>query len=380
MPDSGQLGAADTPLRLLSSVHYLTDGELPQLYDYPDDGTWLRANFISSLDGGATVDGTSGAMAGPGDRFVFNLLRELADVIVVGVGTVRIEGYSGVRMGVVQRQHRQARGQSEVPQLAIVTRSGRLDRDMAVFTRTEMAPLVLTTTAVADDTRQRLAGLAEVIACSGDDPGTVDEAVLVSQLAARGLRRILTEGGPTLLGTFVERDVLDELCLTIAPYVVGGLARRIVTGPGQVADPDALCPCPHRRLRLPVHPLRQDLKQLDVNARLLTDPLRGPHRRRVNGYCGRHESAHDVNRDVGRADLLGDSAGRMRPGVRRRPAVRDLLGRRTARRSHHDTTAGWPTTARRTQERLVVARLHVTGVLECWDPSSARRQAGMRKL
>lgn len=361
-------------------MHYLTDGELPQLYDYPDDGTWLRANFISSLDGGATVDGTSGAMAGPGDRFVFNLLRELADVIVVGVGTVRIEGYSGVRMGVVQRQHRQARGQSEVPQLAIVTRSGRLDRDMAVFTRTEMAPLVLTTTAVADDTRQRLAGLAEVIACSGDDPGTVDEAVLVSQLAARGLRRILTEGGPTLLGTFVERDVLDELCLTIAPYVVGGLARRIVTGPGQVPDPDALCPCPHRRLRLPVHPLRQDLKQLDVNARLLTDPLRGPHRRRVNGYCGRHESAHDVNRDVGRADLLGDSAGRMRPGVRRRPAVRDLLGRRTARRSHHDTTAGWPTTARRTQERLVVARLHVTGVLECWDPSSARRQAGMRKL
>lgn len=147
-------------------MHYLTDGELPQLYDYPDDGTWLRANFISSLDGGATVDGTSGAMAGPGDRFVFNLLRELADVIVVGVGTVRIEGYSGVRMGVVQRQHRQARGQSEVPQLAIVTRSGRLDRDMAVFTRTEMAPLVLTTTAVADDTRQRLAGLAEVIACS----------------------------------------------------------------------------------------------------------------------------------------------------------------------------------------------------------------------
>lgn len=204
MPDSGQLGAADTPLRLLSSVHYLTDGELPQLYDYPDDGTWLRANFISSLDGGATVDGTSGAMAGPGDRFVFNLLRELR----FGLGPA-------------------GAGAGRHP-------SGRLDRDMAVFTRTEMAPLVLTTTAVADDTRQRLAGLAEVIACSGDDPGTVDEAVLVSQLAARGLRRILTEGGPTLLGTFVERDVLDELCLTIAPYVVGGLARRIVTGPGQV--------------------------------------------------------------------------------------------------------------------------------------------------
>jgi riboflavin biosynthesis pyrimidine reductase len=47
------------------------------------------------------------------------------------------------------------------------------------------------------------------------------------------LRRILTEGGPMLLGSFMQCDMLDELCLTIAPYVVGGLARRIATGPGQ---------------------------------------------------------------------------------------------------------------------------------------------------
>ncbi|EUA34554.1 ribD C-terminal domain protein [Mycobacterium xenopi 3993] len=46
--------------------------------------------------------------------------------------------------------------------------------------------------------------------------------------------RVLTEGGPTLLSSLVERDLLDELCLTIAPCVVGGQARRITTGPGQV--------------------------------------------------------------------------------------------------------------------------------------------------
>ena len=107
----------------------------------------MRANFITSVDGGATADGKSGALAGPGDRFIFNLLRELADVIVVGAGTVRIEGYSGAHLPVAQRQQRQARGQSEVPQLAIVTKSGRLDRDMGVFTRTEVPPLVLTCTA-----------------------------------------------------------------------------------------------------------------------------------------------------------------------------------------------------------------------------------------
>jgi riboflavin biosynthesis pyrimidine reductase len=225
----------ETPLTLLASTREIDDGELPRLYGYPErDGTWVRANFITSLDGGATADGSSGAMGGPGDRHIFNLLRELADVIVVGAGTVRIEGYSGAHLGVSQRQGRQARGQSEVPRLAIVTKSGRLDRDMGVFTRTEVPPLVLTCTAVAAQTRRRLGDLCDVVDCSGGDPGKVDEAALLLGLAARGMRRVLTEGGPMLLGAFVQRDLIDELCLTMAPYLVGGLARRIATGPGQV--------------------------------------------------------------------------------------------------------------------------------------------------
>jgi len=234
MPES-EAGAAEIPLTQLGSVRELDEGALPRLYDYPDRaGTWVRANFITSVDGGATADGKTAALAGPGDRLIFNLLRELADVIVVGAGTVRIEGYSGAHLGVVQRQRRQARGQSEVPQLAIVSKSGRLDRDLAVFTRTEVPPLVLTCTAAADETRSRLGDLCEVVDCSGGDPDKVDEATLLATLAARGMRRILTEGGPMLLGSFIQRDLLDELCLTIAPYVVGGLARRIATGAGQL--------------------------------------------------------------------------------------------------------------------------------------------------
>ncbi len=243
MPDLEAGSAADsvastagTPLKLLESGRRLDDSELPQLYGYPaePDGVWVRANFITSVDGGATVEGTSGTLGGPGDRFIFNMLRGLADVVVVGAGTVRVEGYSGAHLAVPQRQQRQARGQSEVPQLAIVTKSGRLDRDMGVFTRTEVPPLVCTCTAACDETRQMLAGLADVVDCSGGDPGSVDETALLSALAARGLRRVLTEGGPTLLGSFIERGLLDELCLTIAPYLVGGLSRRIATGPGQV--------------------------------------------------------------------------------------------------------------------------------------------------
>src|ERR1700742_3015839 len=160
MPDAGTGRAAEIPLTLLGSGRELDDGELPRLYGYPDgEKTWVRANFITSIDGGATADGKSGSMAGPGDRVVFNLLRELADVIVVGAGTVRVEGYSGAHVSAAQRQRRQARGQAEVPQIAIVTKSGHLSRDMAVFTRTEVPPLVLTCTASADQTRRLLTGL-----------------------------------------------------------------------------------------------------------------------------------------------------------------------------------------------------------------------------
>jgi 5-amino-6-(5-phosphoribosylamino)uracil reductase len=227
---------AETPLTLLESGRSIDNGELAQLYGYPDqpDRVWVRSNFISSVDGGATADGTTSAMGGPGDKMIFNLLRELADIVLVGAGTVRMENYSGAHSSVAQRQRRQARGQSEVPQLAIVTNSGSLGRDMGVFTRTEVAPLVCTSAASCDETRRRLAGLAEVVDCSGPDRAKVDEAVLLTALQDRGMRRILTEGGPMLHGSLIQRDLLDELCLTLAPFVVGGLARRIATGPGQL--------------------------------------------------------------------------------------------------------------------------------------------------
>ncbi len=229
--------AAGTQLSLLGSVRRLDDEQLADLYAYTAEQRWLRANFIASLDGAATVGGTTARLGGPVDRALFSLLRELADVILVGAGTVRAENYGGAHLNVTQRQRRAARGQSEVPVLAVFTNSGRLDRDMPVFTHTEVPPLVLTCTATAEATRRRLDDLATVIDCSGNDPGRVDEAVAVATVSDRGLRRMLTEGGPTLFGSLVEGGLLDELCLTVAPCLVGGQSRRIATGPGQVLTP-----------------------------------------------------------------------------------------------------------------------------------------------
>jgi 5-amino-6-(5-phosphoribosylamino)uracil reductase len=232
MPDH----ANEPRLQLLGSVRELDGDEVRRLYSHPaeQNGVRLRANFIASLDGGATVGGTTGRLGGPDDRALFFLLRELADVILIGAGTVRAEGYAGARPSVAERQSRQMRGQSEVPLLAIVTRSGRLNHDLPVFARTEVPPLVLTCAAATEQTGQRLAGLAHVVDCSDDDPTRVDEAAMLAALADRGMHRVLTEGGPMLFGSFVERNLLDELCLTIAPNLVGGQASRIVTGAGQV--------------------------------------------------------------------------------------------------------------------------------------------------
>lgn len=219
---------------LLGAGEALADQQLTRLYAYPDGPARcvVRGNAIASLDGGATTEGTSGGLGAAGDRRLFGLLRELADVIVVGAGTARAENYGGARMTAAQRQRRQRTGQAEVPPIALVTRSGVIDHDMAVLTDTETPPLVLTCAQAAGAARSRLGSAAEVIDCSGADPSQVDLATALERLAGRGLTRVLTEGGPSLLGSFVADGLLDELCLTTAPLLVGGGAVRITGGSG----------------------------------------------------------------------------------------------------------------------------------------------------
>ncbi|MEI7913996.1 MAG: pyrimidine reductase family protein [Mycobacteriaceae bacterium] len=221
---------------LLGGHDAVDDDRLRDLYTYPatDSGAVVRGNAIVSLDGGATTAGTSGGLGGPGDRRLFATLRELADVIVVGAGTARAENYAGARMTAAQRRRRQECGQSEVPPIALVTRSGVLDRDLPVLADTEVPPLLLTCANSAAGVRARLGSAAEVLDCSGPDPDRVDLSRALRLLTDRGLRRVLTEGGPSLLGALIAEGLIDELCLTTAPIMVGGAALRIATGADDV--------------------------------------------------------------------------------------------------------------------------------------------------
>ena len=232
MPDD----AAAMRFTALDPAESLDESRLTDLYAYPDElrSCWVRGNMITSLDGGATDDGKSGGLAGPGDRAVFTHLRQLADVVLVGAGTVRAENYSGAQFSPAQRQARQRRGQAEVPPVAVVTNRGVIDHDAKIFTRTEVPPLILTSAGAVADARRRLGSVADVIDASGPKSDRVDAATVLTILADRGLFRVLAEGGPQFLGLLIEHDLLDELCLTVAPLLVGGAASRIATGDGLV--------------------------------------------------------------------------------------------------------------------------------------------------
>ncbi|TRW84828.1 pyrimidine reductase family protein [Mycolicibacterium sp. 018/SC-01/001] len=221
--------ADGTQFTVLGSVDRLDRAAVIDRYAYPGE-RWVRANMIASTDGGATSDGTSGGLGGEGDKALFSVLRELADVVLVGAATVRAEDYSGAAPTAEQRAAREARGQAAVPPIALLTRSGSVDPDAAVFQRTEVPPIVFTSAAAAPETRRTLGDLAEVVDVSGTDPESLDLGRAVDVLAERGLGRILAEGGPGILGRLIADGLLDELCLTVAPVLVGGAAGRIVTG------------------------------------------------------------------------------------------------------------------------------------------------------
>ena len=189
---------------------------------------YVRVNMISSLDGAVAVTGRSAALGGPADRRVFFVLRSLADVVMVGAGTVRAEGYGPVRLDDELREARRRRGQPPVPPIAVVTRSCHLDWSAPFFAAAEARPIVLTVTGADEGCRRRAAQVAEVVMV-GDE--AVDLAAAVQALAEGGARSILGEGGPALNGHLVARRLLDELCLTLSPKLVGGGDARVIVGP-----------------------------------------------------------------------------------------------------------------------------------------------------
>ncbi|MFJ5711376.1 pyrimidine reductase family protein [Streptomyces sp. NPDC093105] len=205
--------------------------ELADAYAYPEgEERWLRANMVSSLDGAGQHEGRSQPLSSDTDMRIFGTLRGLADVVVVGAETVRLEGYRPARAREVFAARRAAAGQGPAPAIAVVTASLDLDLALPLYT-SPLVPTLIVTGAGAPADRIAAARAAGVEVLLAGDGAAVDPARAVALLAERGLRRQLTEGGPRLLGRFTAAGVLDELCLTVSPTMTAGDAQRIAHGP-----------------------------------------------------------------------------------------------------------------------------------------------------
>lgn len=200
---------------LLGSDHASGDGrltpaQLREVYAAPH-APWLRVNMVSTVDGAATGEsGKTGSINNQADKLVFDLLRELADALIVGAGTARIEGYRPADLPTV-----------------VVSRSGRVpdrlrDADPG---RVMMA------------TCQASPGLGEARELLGEEnvlvlgSHRVHLAELKQAMAERGLGHLLCEGGPHLLRDLLDQGVVDEVDATVVPRVLAGPHPRITDGP-----------------------------------------------------------------------------------------------------------------------------------------------------
>jgi riboflavin biosynthesis pyrimidine reductase len=205
--------------------------------DWIDSGG-LRVNFVASVDGAATVAGVSLGLQTPGDNRVFAALRDLADIVLVGAGTARTEGYAAVRLAAHRRAIRVEYGLRETLPTAVVSRTLRLDPTADLFTGTGPQPrartVVITCAAADTGMRAALTGVADVLVCGDDD---VDLPTARTALHDRGFARILSEGGPTLFADMARAGVVDDFCLSLSPILTGPGARRVVAGPLWNGDP-----------------------------------------------------------------------------------------------------------------------------------------------
>jgi riboflavin biosynthesis pyrimidine reductase len=204
--------------------------DLAAVYAYPGHARrWVRANMVASADGAAQAEGRSTGLSGEADKKVFRALRGLADVILVGASTVRVEGY---KQPAAPREPyaraRAAAGQAPVAAIAVVSASLSLDFDAPLYREAAVRTITIT---VDDAPPDRLAAAREAGEVILAGTGRADLALAVDLLAESGRGRILCEGGPHLLAAVARAGRLDELCLAVSPQLLAGHATRITDGP-----------------------------------------------------------------------------------------------------------------------------------------------------
>ncbi len=181
----------------------IEDAYAAPLGEHPDR-PWVMLCMVSSIDGSTVVDGRSAGLSSTNDSAVLLHLRSLADVVLVGSGTARGEGY----------------GPPSTPdqRIGVVTGSGRVDTTSELFTSGAGFVVTTETATIDGDVDVLRAGRTEI-----------DLQLAVERIPELhpGATVVQAEGGATLNAALAGADVLDELNLTTSPAVVGGSGPRL---------------------------------------------------------------------------------------------------------------------------------------------------------
>jgi riboflavin-specific deaminase-like protein len=203
--------------------------EKPPQERAPADRPFVFVNMISTADGRAAREGRSATIGGDSDLQLLLDLRAAADAVLIGTGTLRAEGYDRL----VRREERRARrrdaGLAEDPLAVVLSRRFDVPWDAGLFQAAEQ-PVVVYTGADAGEPPDVPAPV-EVVRLAV--PGLTE---MLADLRARGVRALLSEGGPTMHGALWAAGVVDELFLTIAPLVTGDEDEPNIVEGGRLPD------------------------------------------------------------------------------------------------------------------------------------------------
>jgi riboflavin biosynthesis pyrimidine reductase len=193
------------------------------LADWGPSGDGVALNMIASVDGRIAVDGRSRPLGGPADRALFHSLREHADAVMAGAGTIRAERYGPMIRDRSVRERRRANGLEPNPVAVIVSRSLEIDPTVPLLADPDSRVAVLTPSA---GTLTGCAARIEYIRAAALRPA-------LAELRERyGVRSILCEGGPRLNGSLAAESLVDEIFIALSPLLVGDVpgGRAVVLG------------------------------------------------------------------------------------------------------------------------------------------------------
>ena len=189
----------------------------------PAERPFVFANFVSSLDGRAAIDGRTHQLGTEADLEMLLELRVLADAVLVGTGTIRCEGYGRLVRSESRRARRSASGLAPDPPAVVISRALRVPWDADLFEAPEQPVLIYT---AVEGEAPGVAAAVEVVRLGDCSP-----AAVLADLRRRGVRALLCEGGPRLFGALLAGGLADELFLTLAALLTAEEdAPRVVEG------------------------------------------------------------------------------------------------------------------------------------------------------